>query len=411
MSIRQDAQAIIDAALSAAQPDRAVRRALQDFQPSPEGRVILVSIGKAGYQMAKAAAEALGPRIDRGIVITKHGHAEGPIPGLLIREGGHPLPDEQGLQATEEALQLTEDLRAEDSVLLLISGGGSALFELPLVTLDELSDITQQLLKSGADIVAINTIRKRLSRVKGGRFAAHCAPAGVFAIILSDVLGDPLDMIASGPVSPDLSTSADALAAVSRYGLQLSGEAMALLKQDTPKALSNVETRIAGNLRLLCDAAARKADELGYQPLVLTDSLDCQAREAGSFLAAIARSHAEDGRSLAFIAGGETVVKLTGTGKGGRNQELALSAAAGIQGLPGCAVFSLGSDGTDGPTDAAGGYVDGDTAGRLAALHINLHEALDNNDSYPTLKAVDGLLMTGPTGTNVNDLSVLLIKR
>lgn len=411
MGIRQDAQAIIGAALKAAQPEPAVRQALKGFQPNAEGRLILVAIGKAAYRMAKAAQEALEGRIDAGIVITKHGHAEGPLGRLLIREGGHPLPDAQGLAATREALELTEGLGGKDSVLLLVSGGGSALFELPLVPLQELQDITQQLLQSGADIQSINSIRKRLSRVKGGRFALHCAPAKIFSVILSDVLGNPLHMIASGPACADLSTSGEALQAVQRYDLQLSPHALALLHQETPKALDNVETRIAGSVRLLCEAAAREAASLGYEPRLLTDSLACEAREAGSFLAAIARFHAHSERSLAFILGGETVVQLRGRGRGGRNQELALAAAPGIRGIVGCALFSLGSDGTDGPTDAAGGYVDGCTAERLEALGIDLHARLTDNDAYPTLQAVDGLLMTGPTGTNVNDLSVLLLRR
>ena len=273
----------------------------------------------------------------------------------------------------------------------------------------ELQDITSQLLGIGADIVEINTIRKRLSAVKGGRFAQHCAPARVFSIILSDILGDPLDMIASGPACPDSSTCAQALAIAEKYGLKLSPQAMALLAQETPKALSNVTTRITGSVRELCAAAAEACRERGYEPVLLTDQLCCQAREAGSFLASVVRTHAADGKKLAFLAGGETVVRLTGSGKGGRNQELALAAAGGIAGIPGAAVFSVGSDGTDGPTDAAGGYVDFETAAELKKLGVDIHRVLENNDAYHALEKIGGLLITGPTGTNVNDVAVALM--
>lgn len=408
--LRKDAEAIIKAALEAAQPQRAVRRALTDFKAPPEGRVVLVAIGKAAYAMAQAACEALGGRIDRGIVITKYGHGGGALSGILIREAGHPVPDENGLSATEEALGLVRGLKPRDRVLLLISGGGSALFESPRVPLSELQDITRQLLESGADIVTMNTLRKRLSKVKGGRFALACQPAGVFAVVLSDIIGDPLDMIASGPAYPDSSTSGEALAAVEKYGLKLSREALDCLKEETPKALGQVETRITGSVKQLCAAAAKTAEALGYTPVMLTSSLDCVAREAGAFLAAIAREH-QAGPSLAYILGGETVVEVKGRGLGGRNQEIALAAAPGIRGLKGTAVFSLGSDGTDGPTDAAGGYCDGESAAVLEQMGISAAGALLDNNAYPALKACGGLIMTGPTGTNVNDLTVLLIKR
>ncbi|NLD34963.1 MAG: glycerate kinase [Clostridiales bacterium] len=411
MSIRQDADRIMQAALKAAQPDTAVRQALDNVRFDPEGRLVLVAIGKAAWQMAKAAHDALGRRIDAGIVITKHGHGQGKLGRLLLREAGHPVPDQSSFAATREAIALVQGLSARDSVLLLISGGGSALFEQPLIDPAELQGITQQLLKSGADIVEMNTIRKRLSAVKGGRFAQQCAPATVHAVVLSDIIGDPLDMIASGPAWPDASTSADALRVANKYQLALSPDAAACLRQETPKALDNVHSLVTGSVKVLCAAAAHEAKALGYEPLILTASLSCQAREAGSFLAAIAQYHQDSEKSLCFIAGGETVVKLTGTGLGGRNQELALSAAQGIAGLRDTAVFSLGSDGTDGPTDAAGGYCDQDTAARLAAQGIDIHHVLQDNDAYHALDKIGGLIMTGPTGTNVNDVSVVLIKR
>ena len=404
--LRSHADAIVSAAIRAVQPDAAVQRALSG-QTFP-GRVILVSAGKAAWQMARAACRCI--HVDDGIVITKYHHVMGPIPHCRCFEAGHPIPDENSFSATRQALALTENLTESDTVLFLLSGGGSALFESPLVSGETLQDITGQLLSCGADIVEINTIRKRLSSVKGGRFARHCAPAQVFSIVLSDIIGDPLDMIASGPAVPDTSTCAQALAIAQKYHLDLSDSVRMLLSRETPKELTNVTTQITGSVRQLCQAAADICRELGYDPVILTDQLCCQAKEAGSFLASIARTHAGSGRKLAFIAGGETVVQLTGNGKGGRNQELALSAAQGIAGIPGAAIFSVGSDGTDGPTDAAGGYADHETAASLREMGISIYDVLKNNDAYNALKTVDGLIFTGPTGTNVNDVAVALVR-
>ena len=407
LTLRRDADAIIRSSLNAVLPDEAVRRALKAFAPKG-GRVLLVAAGKAAWQMAHAAVEALG-RVDGGVVVTKYGHVKGAIPGVTCCEAGHPVPDENSFAATEKALALVQGLTAEDTVLFLLSGGGSALFERPLLPGEELQDITSQLLASGADIVEMNTIRKRLSAVKGGRFAQACAPAAVFSIVLSDILGDPLDMIASGPAVPDTSTCAQALAIAEKYHLNLSEQAKTLLQQETPKTLDNVTTRITGSVRELCTAAANACRELGYEPILLTDQLCCEAREAGSFLGSIVRTHTGHGKKLAFIAGGETVVHLTGRGLGGRNQELALAAAPAIAGLN-AAVFSVGSDGTDGPTDAAGGYVDGETLAALTEKGWNVFDTLQNNDAYHALGAVEGLIMTGATGTNVNDVAVALLR-
>ena len=404
--LRADADAVIHEAIRAVLPDAAVRRALAGFAPGG-GRVLLVAAGKAAWQMAHAAVAALGS-VDAGVVVTKYGHVKGEIPGVTCYEAGHPVPDENSFAATAAALGLVQGLTAEDTVLFLLSGGGSALFEQPLLPGAELQDITGQLLACGADIVEMNTIRKRLSAVKGGRFALACAPAKVYSIVLSDILGDPLDMIASGPAVPDRSTCAEALAVAEKYSLRLSDAARALLGQETPKELSNVETQITGSVRQLCAAAAAACEKLGYRSILLTDCLDCEARQAGRFLADIARTHAGRGEKLAFLAGGETVVRLTGRGLGGRNQELALAAAPGLAGLA-AAVFSVGSDGTDGPTDAAGGYADGDTLAALAARGLEVHAVLADNDAYHALQAVDGLIVTGPTGTNVNDVAVALI--
>ena len=407
--LRSHADSITAAAIKAVQPDEAVARALRGREFP--GRVLLAAAGKAAWQMARAAHDCLGSRIEQGVVVTKYGHVMGPIANFDCREAGHPVPDENSFSGTQAALELVQGLTAQDTVLFLLSGGGSALFEKPLVPGPQLQDVTKQLLACGADIVEINTIRKRLSAVKGGRFAQVCAPARVFSIVLSDILGDPLDMIASGPAYPDASTAAQALAIAEKYKLELSDEARDLLSRETPKELDNVTTQITGSVRELCAAAERAARELGYAPVLLTDQLCCEAREAGSFLASILRTHQGSEKSLAFIAGGETVVHLTGKGKGGRNQELALAASAGIQGLEGAAEFSVGSDGTDGPTGAAGGYADSQTFGELSAHGLELFRVMADNDAYHALQATGGLIVTGPTGTNVNDFAMALLWR
>lgn len=409
-TVLHDAELIMQAALRAALPDTAVERALREL-PAYSGRLILIAVGKAAWQMAAAAEKSLGDRISGGVVVTKYGHAKGSIGTLSIFEAGHPVPDENSYKATQAAVDAVSGLTADDLVLFLLSGGGSALFEKPLLPADELADITEQLLACGADITEINTLRKRFSAVKGGKFARLCAPARVFSVILSDVLGDAPDTVASGPACPDSSTSEQARAIAEKYALRMSPQAKALLGAETPKSLPNAESHITGSVRQLCAAAADTARSLGYTPVILSEDLCCEAREAGSFLASVAQQHRDTEVSLAFICGGETVVHLTGHGLGGRNQEIALGAARGIAGMRDTLVFSLGSDGTDGPTDAAGGRVDGETLARLAAKGLDPDAVLRENDSYHALKAVDGLIVTGPTGTNVNDLSVLLIKR
>ena len=410
MGLREDADRIVRESIRKVLPDEAVSRALtgKDFG---NGRVYVVAAGKAAWQMAKTAADILGDRMEAGVAVTKYDHVKGDIPGMKCFEAGHPVPDTNSFAGTQAALQLVEDLREEDTVLFLLSGGGSALFEKPLIPEEELADITKQLLACGADIVEINTIRKRISAVKGGKFAKLCEPARVFSIVLSDILGDPLDMIASGPAYPDSTTCVQAAAVAEKYQLRLSERAREMLGQETPKSLDNVETVITGSVRDLCKAAADVCRELGYEPEVLTDQLSCEAREAGAFLGAIAKSHQDSEKSLAFLAGGETVVHLTGTGMGGRNQELALAAAQGIAGLSDTAVFSIGSDGTDGPTDAAGGYCDGATKGALEEQGMDIYHVLQQNDAYHALEKSGGLIITGATGTNVNDVAVLLIRR
>mgnify|MGYP001519574709 CR=1 FL=1 len=351
-TMREDAETILREAVAAAQPGRLVREALAAERLT--GRIVLLAAGKAAWAMAQAACACVPVR--RGIVITKDGHLGGALPPLELAEAGHPVPDARAFAAARRALALTQGLTAEDTVLVLLSGGASALFELPLVPEVRLREITQRLLRSGADIAAMNAVRKRLSAVKGGRFAQHCAPARVVSILLSDVLGDRPDVIGSGPAVPDPSTSGEALEAAAQAGLLPDAALEALLRQETPK-----------------------------------------------------QYHVGRGRALALLAGGETVVHVTGSGLGGRNQELALAAAPGLEGLSDAAVFSFGSDGTDGPTDAAGGYADGRTAAILRALGRTAEAWLDDNDAWHALAQTGGLLRTGPTGTNVNDLSVLLI--
>lgn len=410
MTLREDADNIMKAALFSALPDTAVKEALKEMDPV-KGKLILIAVGKAAWQMSKAAVDELGDSVTQGVVITKYNHIKGELPNIKCYEAGHPIPDANSYLATQEALKLVSDLTQDDEVLFLISGGGSALFESPLISEEELQSITEKLLASGADIVEMNTIRKRLSAVKGGRFALACAPAKVFSVVLSDIIGDPLDMIASGPAYPDSSTCEQAFEIIENYKIPLSMEAKVFLKKETPKVLKNVETHITGSVKQLCESAQKEALKLGYKAMYLSASLCCQAKEAGSFLASIARDHQDTKDSLAFICGGETIVQLTGHGKGGRNQELALSAAQGISGLEQTAVFSVGSDGTDGPTDAAGGYVDGDTCSKLLEKGILISRVLQQNDAYHALAQCEGLVITGPTGTNVNDLSVVLIKR
>ena len=410
MGIRQDADYIIKESVKSVLPDEAVIRALKG-KTFDKGKLYVVAAGKAAWQMAKTASEVLGDRIEEGVVCTKYDHVKGEIPQMKCFEGGHPIPDKNSYIGTQAALDLAANLKKDDTVLFLLSGGGSALFEKSLVSETELANVTKQLLECGADISEINTIRKRLSAVKGGKFAKWCEPAHVYCIVLSDVIGDSLDMIASGPAYPDSSTSEQALQIVEKYGLNFSEETLSLLKEELPKDLHNVETIIAGNVKNLCTSAKEACEKLGYHTVILTDEMTCQAKEAGSFLGAIARSHQDSGKSLAFIAGGETVVCITGKGKGGRNQEIALAAAEKIAGLKDTAVFSVGSDGTDGPTDAAGGYVDGTTKEILQKKDIDIFQVLKDNDAYHALEKTNGLIITGATGTNVNDVAVVLIKR
>jgi len=403
--LRRHAERIYTKAVRRALPDVAVKEALKGFRPGP-GRTRLIAVGKAAWRMASAALETI--EADGGLVVTKYGHSQGPLPGLEILEAGHPVADAASFAASERALELVRDLREGDSLLFLLSGGGSALFESSDLPLEEFRDINRQLLACGADIQEVNRVRKRLSNVKGGRFGEACAPARVFSVVLSDVLGDRLDMIASGPAAVDASTLEETLAVAGKYGLKLSSQAMALLARPLPAALPHVESHVCGSVSQLCQTAAEICRGLGYESRVLTDRASGEARETGEALARALLRERRAERPLALILGGETVVKLTGQGKGGRNQELALAAAPILAGMEGTALFSVGSDGTDGPTDAAGGFVDSGTWALLREQGIEVPAVLAENDSYHALERAGGLIVTGPTGTNVNDLSVAL---
>lgn len=414
-SLWQDARKIIDGAVRAVLPDQAVRSVLQGRAFTK--KIYVAAVGKAAWEMAKTAWEILGGAIAQGIVLTKYGHGKGNLPGFEILEAGHPIPDQNSIVGTKKILDMVSGPGRQGVVLFLLSGGGSALFEMPEagITLADIQSVTGKLLRCGADITQINTIRKRLSAVKGGKFARLCSPAPILSIVLSDVVGDRLDMIASGPACGDTSTCQEAFQIIEQYGLEFEPHILRALAKETPETVNNVETHVAGSVTGLCNAAAQQAEALGYRPYILSTSLDCEAREAGRFMASVARTvHNQPNAAFqmpcAVIAGGETVVKVTGGGLGGRNQELALSAAAGLAGLPHTVLFSFSSDGTDGPTDAAGGIVDGFTADRLARQDVNLAAALKNNDSYHALEAVQGLIKIGATGTNVNDVTVILCK-
>ena len=415
-TILSDAKKIILDAIQASLPDEAVKKAICGKNFNFEGKVLVISIGKAAWNMAKAAADHIPHPIDCGFVLTKYDHSQGEIPGFTILEAGHPLPDENTILGTKKIIEAVSDLNEKDTVFFLVSGGGSALFESPAgdLTLDDFLDITDQMLKCGADIVEMNTVRKHLSSVKGGRFAELCAPAKVYCIALSDILGDRPDSIASGPACADVSTSEEAFAVIEKYGLNLNEKMKAQLKNETPKTLSNVTMEITGSVTQLCEDAVKSAESLGYTPMILTNMLNCEAKDAGKFFASIAKTIQKDNLPLkppcAIICGGETIVKITGQGKGGRNQELALSAAESISGMDNVVIAAAGSDGTDGPTDAAGGIVDGNTKTLLSEKGISIPAILADNNSYYALKEVDSLIMTGPTGTNVNDLYLLLCK-
>ena len=369
--------------------------------------VYLLAVGKAAFSMAKAASRII--RIKKGIVITKYGHVKGKINNTEIYEVGHPISDDNTIKATKRAIELFSKLSEDDIVIFLLSGGASALFEDSDIGLKELQDINDQMLRNGLNIEEINTIRKKLSNVKGGKFASVCKPARIYSLILSDVLSDRLDMIGSGPTARDLTTSKDALKIIEKYDLKLSDKAINIILNNKSIEVDNCDNHIIGSVKLLYKAACRHAEKSGYKVIGLKDDIDINCRKAADYLFEEINKHVDDKDKIALIMTGETTVDVKGNGLGGRNQELVFYLSKKIKGMDSVLVMSLGSDGTDGPTDAAGGYVDGKTYQKLKDNNISYKDILDDNDSYHGLKAIDQLIITGATGTNVNDICIALI--
>ena len=429
---------VLEAALGAVDPAAAVRRhfrregdilwvAETRYDLTRYAHVYVVGTGKAGAPMAQAVEEVLGDRLTAGQVNVKYGHGL-PTRIVQINEAGHPIPDEAGLSGAERIAGLLDAAGRDDLVLCLISGGGSALMTLPVegVTLVDIKALTDALLRASATINEINAIRKHLDRLKGGNLARRAYPAQVISLILSDVIGNPLDVIASGPTVPDSSTFADAYALLERYGLLpvvpipiieylrrgLRGDTA-----DTPKAgdplFEHTQNVVVASNDIAARAAESAAQEMGFNTLLLSTYIDGEAKEIAKVYVALAKEVLASGRPIArpacIIAGGETTVTIRGQGKGGRNQEMALSAAMGIQGLDDVAIVCLATDGTDGPTDASGALADGQTLERAAALGLDPWLHLENNDSYPFFAALNDLLLTGPTNTNVNDLTFVVV--
>jgi glycerate 2-kinase len=425
---------VLAAALQAVDPAVAVRKALrrqadtiwiadQAYAITPGQQVVVVAIGKAGAPMARAAAEALGDCISRIVVVVKDGHGEAPTASIETYEAGHPVPDQRSLRAATRVLQCVAGLTADDLVIVLLSGGGSALMALPVagVSLADMQQLTKLLLGCGAGITEINTLRKHLEQTKGGGLARAAGAARIAALVLSDVVGDPLDVIASGPTYPDPTTYHDAYALLEHYQILqqvpppivdhlrsgMAGVIPETLKPHDPQ-VQHIQHTLVGNNRIAALAGKTAAEQAGMQACLLTTRLQGEARLAAGFLAAIMQEAAISGNPLArpgcLIAGGETTVTLHGNGRGGRNQELALALVAPLAGLRDIVAVALATDGGDGPTDAAGAVVSGDTQARAEGLGLRASEYLERNDAYRYFAALDDLLKPGPTRTNVNDL-------
>jgi glycerate 2-kinase len=437
-ALRRAAADILAAAVAAVDPGAAVQRHVAvrgNVLRAGEGRydlravrrIFVVGTGKASAPMAASLEALLDDRITGGMVTVKYGHAA-PLRRIRLVEASHPLPDASGQRGAEEILALVQSAAAGDLVIAVVSGGGSALLPAPApgLTLQDKIQVTDLLLRSGATIQEINTVRRHLSQIKGGRLAQAAAPAKMLVLILSDVLGNPPDAIASGPASPDPTTFADALAIVRRYALLdrippaardhlMRGAAGAV--PDTPKPgdpiFRRVQTVIVGSNELALHAAQARARALGFRPLLLTSFLEGEAREAARALCSIARSVRVNAMPLGppacLLAGGETTVTVRGSGRGGRCQEFALSAGIAAEGWADAVVAAFGTDGTDGPTDAAGAIADGTTVTRARALGLDPAQALAQHDAYPFFQALGDLLVCGPTRTNVNDIYLSLI--
>ncbi len=372
--------------------------------------IILIAIGKAAWAMALGATRSLKDKIKAGIVITKYGHSKGPIDPLKIYEANHPILDANTLLASQEVVNLVKNLKPESEILFLISGGGSALFEIPLISLKELKSINQQLLDVGANINEINLIRKRFSQVKGGKFAKMVEPIQITNLILSDVMGDNLDLIASGPTVTDTSNQAEVLDIINKYQITLSQVAKNILEESSFVKETNTKTKILANNKSLVLSAKNILEKQGYFTILIPEQLSGEARHVGEVLAKLALTKIDTEIPLAIIAGGETVVTVKGQGLGGRNQELALAATKSLSQTNNITLISFGSDGTDGPTDAAGGIVSGDSYQKLLDAGLDLISILEDNNSYYALKKIGDLLVTGPTQTNLNDLVIIIIE-
>ncbi|MBC7233735.1 MAG: glycerate kinase [Chloroflexi bacterium] len=426
-------RAIMEAALQAADPAEAVRqnvllqgntlhvgRRMYDLRTYEH--IYVVGAGKASAAMAMALEDILGERITAGWINVKDGYTA-PTRKIMIHEAGHPLPDRRSVEGTRQIVSLLKEAKATDLVFCLLSGGGSALMTLPAegISLSDMEALTQALLRSGATINEMNAIRKHLSQVKGGQLARLAYPAQVISLILSDVVGSPLDVIASGPTSPDPTTFAQAYQVLEKYQLlqEVPDSIVSHLKQgmkggirETPKAQDEAfqctQNLVIASNEHAAHAARDKARQLGLNSLLLSTFIEGEAREVAKVFAAIAREIDRSGepmpRPACMIAGGETTVSVRGQGLGGRNQELALAAAPLLAGLDKAAVVTLGTDGTDGPTDAAGAIASGSTASRAAEKGLSIASYLENNDAYHFFQALGDLLITGPTNTNVNDL-------
>ncbi len=402
-----DARTICFNAVHACLPDRGVEKALKDLHIEKE--VYLVAAGKAAFAMAKEAVKHVG--VKKGIVISKYGHIEGELDHIDTYEAGHPLLDLNSIAATEKVIEMCSDLKEDDTVLFLLSGGASSLFESPLISLEKLQQINEEMLKKGLSIFEINAVRKKLSKVKGGRFADLCAPARVCSIILSDVLSDRLDTIGSGPTVKDETDADMALQILRDHQIDVGDDVRKIIQNSKVSKAENAVNIVTGSVKVLCQEAMKEAEKLSYRPVLLSDHIDIEAREAGDFLYEKILEHLNDDENVALIMGGETIVRVKGKGLGGRNQELVFSQMKHISGMENVIIMSLGSDGTDGPTDAAGGYVDGASYRKLLEKGGDFEKILNDNDSYHGLKLIDSLIFTGPSGTNVNDLSIALIRK
>jgi glycerate 2-kinase len=431
LSAKDKVTEIFYAALKSADPYAAVRkyggRIRRLYEESHFRRIAAAGFGKAACTMAKALEEELGDLVEDGVIVTKYGHCKDKIAKMQVFEAGHPLPDENGLKGTDRLIRLLRDSGEETLVVCLISGGGSSLLVRPCdgIRLEEKQEITRLMLRAGADIFELNTVRKHLSAVKGGRLAELAYPARVVSLILSDVIGDRLDVIASGPTAPDYTTFSDALSVLRKYDLlsRTPGSIVDLFKRgagsavpETPKkddpAFERVENIIIGSNWTAVRSAAEKSESLGLDTEIISSAISGEARTVGKELAERSKKLKRgktSGPAACLIAGGETTVTVTGEGTGGRNMELALSFAMEIDGCDGITLLSAGTDGTDGPTDAAGAIVDGGTIAGAKSSGLAPREYLENNDSYHFFRKAGGLFITGPTGTNVMDLQVILI--